>query len=278
MNADAGCAPRPVVKQYGEMRTGTNALRLLLATTFPTAEVLMHTLGDKHSGPVDLRQLREQLARGSRADHVVALDEATFVDRPAATTRLDDARQRRYVAEREDLLSRALVTRTLAIAISVRDPFSWICSLATMRGWMTFPSTQHFRGRPASSEIGSLVADACRAANSRYRAWLAVARTASLPTVVVMLESLVSRQQTVVDEFCALLGIPAVDSDRTIGRALPTHWDHEPTRAHRVPVTTQDLYRRRLPEAIHDVVSSEIDWELFGQLGYDKDESRNLNG
>jgi hypothetical protein len=45
------------IKQYGEMRTGTNLLRLCLQETFDDAVVFMHVLGDKHSPPALFRAI-----------------------------------------------------------------------------------------------------------------------------------------------------------------------------------------------------------------------------
>jgi hypothetical protein len=49
------------LKQYGERRTGTNALRALIAANYADVAVLMHILGDKHSPPADLDAIRSEV-------------------------------------------------------------------------------------------------------------------------------------------------------------------------------------------------------------------------
>jgi hypothetical protein len=76
------------LKQYGERRTGTNALRALIAANFPNVVVLMHLLGNKHSPPVALDALWHEV-QGSDDAAFELVSRATF-DAPSLTTVRND--------------------------------------------------------------------------------------------------------------------------------------------------------------------------------------------
>jgi len=140
-----------IVKQYGEMRTGTNLVRALRS---PHGRVLMHILGDKHSPPVDFDSLWEE-AQSADDPARWFVHEATF-RAPSATTSRDDVQQLQLVDEIAHEVADAYATRSLRYVVSIKDPYAWAASIMRMRTpWRDFHT-------------------ACRDFNTRYAAWLAL--------------------------------------------------------------------------------------------------------
>lgn len=250
-------SPPVVLKQYGQMRTGTNLLRALLMTNHPATRVLMHVLGDKHSLPLDLAMFwkRSQSA-------IEFVKEATFAAPSATTTQLDD-RQLPFIGHIARTVADAYAFGSLGFLISIKNPYAWIVSMTRIhRRWADGEGT-------LLPHCIDDVADACHSFNERYAAWLVLK-----PRAVVRHEDLVVNPLRVLRELESRFSLPPTDVQVVpLGRVLPAHWDYSPIdvelKTFDVDYHTERRYLARLPETHRQVITDTIDWKLFAPLGYE---------
>jgi hypothetical protein len=252
------------LKQYGERRTGTNYLRALLLTNYPSVTVLMHVLGDKHSPPVRLNDIwREALQTEDPANEFVR--RSTWAA-PALSTRQRDRDQLRYMSRIADPLCGAYLRGEIGFLISVRDPYAWIESLARSQGWRR-------RGDSIPGTCAQLVEHECRVFNQRYKAWLDLHARLQSQSSVVRFEDLLRESKTILSRIAAHWRLE-MSPDRVMeppGPVWPAWWDHTP-----VQYGSEPFHRERrlnenpacLPVELKDVVARTIDWELFQPFGY----------
>jgi hypothetical protein len=252
-----------VLKQYGEKRTGTNLLRYCLTQNAPNVLVLVHVLGGKHSPPVDLADVWKGTEGTSRREQ--AFVETATQKRPAETTRAGDSSQAEYLRMWGPTIGRAYTEQQLRFAISIKDPYAWIVSVRRIEKW-------------PSADDASSIALACRRFNRRYREWAELKTIHHDRVRVIRYEELLRDLPGTMNGFIAWLGLSNQSASWAVPSTamVPTHWDDAPTRpADDVPFDpeyyTTRRYLERLSPVARAVVRAEIDWGLFGDLGYDRD-------
>jgi hypothetical protein len=256
------------LKQYGERRTGTNALRALIAANFPNVVVLMHLLGDKHSPPVALDALwREVQWRDDAAFELVS--RATF-DAPSLTTVRNDRRQLAEVRRWAAPVAEAHANGTLGWVISIRDPYAWALSVARFLGWAT--------RRVLPDGRADDVRAACARFNESYAAWLALAESR---TLVVRHEDLVRDPEAVVRTLAQKFGCERAPEFVAVDRVVePAIWDGMAMPTQMLPYDREHYagegHVSGLPALHRDVVTETIDWELVRPFGYAPRDSARL--
>jgi glycosyltransferase involved in cell wall biosynthesis len=257
--------PRPgqsvtIVKQYGEKRTGTNLLQYCLEKHCPDVLMLVHVLGGKHSPPVDLSAVWNEMT--GQPDPARSFVKAATDRRPAETTRRGDAGQETFTNAWAPAIGHAYTAGHLRFAVSIKNPYAWIVSLRRIEHW------------PVGDDATS-VAMACRRFNRRYREWLGLESTYPGRVRIVRYEGLLANFPATMDAFVGWLGVagPAGDWTRPQEPLVPTHWDHLPTRPDRGILFDPTYYldHRYLDELsakTRSVIRAEIDWDLLLGLGY----------
>ncbi|HET7433676.1 MAG TPA: hypothetical protein VFN10_03070 [Thermoanaerobaculia bacterium] len=244
------------LKQYGERRTGTNALRALIAANFEDVIVLMHILGDKHSPPVDLDGLWREVQDADDAPWQF-ISRATL-DRPSLTTRSDNAWQSAEMRRHAAPLAQAFAAGAFGYVISIKNPYAWAVSIAKFTNWSRAVATERLR-------------EACRVFNDCYRAWLPLLERG--PALLIRHEDLIRDTEGVLDRLGRTFGIRRSATFRPIEKlALPADWDDGPLPIGRSRFDAGRYLREEYLQALsppqRDVVTSTMDWELLGRFGY----------
>lgn len=250
------------VKQYGERRTGTNLLRMLLMANYHT-EVLMHILGDKHSPPVPFDDYwNEAQCEPSPARTFTC--RATF-SAPSATTSALSLSQIAEARRFEVPIAGAFARDELRFVISIRDPYAWAASLGWFLDWAQ-------RGEPLPDECAEELRIACLHFNQRYESWLALAERLPSRTFFVRYEDLVADPEAVCTRLAQACGL-ARRSRRwrtPEQRVLPAFWDNDPEpRLGGKFESVNDrerACRSYLSAACREVVAQTIDWTLVERI------------
>lgn len=255
---------RRFVKQYGERRTGTNLLRLLLASQFSRLEVLMHTLGHKHRPAPDEDQLHAAATAGgqwlveiSRRYHPRRWEQGV-------------AQREAYLAVIEPELKRALLAKRLIYLVSIKDPYAWAGSRLKQWGWR--PEKRY---GAVESRLLDRLEPALDFFNSNYANWLALVQRHPDRSRVIPYEALLQQPGEVMRGLAQHFGFsPAVTADDALveGVVLPSEWDNCVPRAHFVPFDpshyTERRYMQELTPAMIRLVRRKIDWKLLAPVGY----------
>lgn len=250
------------IKQYGAERTGTNVLRLLLKKRFTDVEVLMHTLGDKHSPAADYDALA--LALEQSHDPFEEIDWTTQAH-PARTTDFTDPSQTDYVRAVSGELASAILENRLLFFVSIKEPYSWVYS---------FIKFQRMEADAWTGKHYLFLARACKDFNRRYASWLGLIDKLPERTYLVRFEDLIANPEgmavAIRDKF-------HFQEDGTVGFHLdkvvnPTHWDDAEQSVDAVDFDREFYascaYRRHLTPQIVQVVRNSIDWTLMERFGY----------
>jgi len=259
------------IKQYGERRTGTNYLRALLKANYTNVVPLMHVLGDKHSPPVALDELWQDLRDEPDAAWRL-VTEATF-RAPAYTTVPEDPDQLAHMRSLADPLADAVVSGSLAFVLSTKHPFPWIASVAKFHGWFV-PARGGLRMHPRFT--GHLI-EACKLYNIRHQSWLDHAVRYRSRSAIVRHEDLLADALSVLRTLANQFGLHQAAQelqDLELAAAAP-FWDHLPITFRQMPFDPE-FYRRRdynsrLNQDLWDIVTRLIDWNLVSRLGYSAD-------
>jgi hypothetical protein len=249
------------VKQYGEYRTGANALRALLLENFDNAVVLMHVLGDKHSRPADFGSLARGLAEPGADAHRIILEAAR--SRPGGFSLAENFYQIFFVRAVAGPVAAALADGSLRVAVSVRHPYPWL--EAVLRFW-NWPAQDH-PDAWVRSEATGFARRLCERFNGHYAAWLAVAANPATRAIEVRAEDLIECPERVTTCAANCLGLHARRNSfaRLRGSVLPSPWDHFPPcyerrRRHARP--------RELAPSLREIAEELIEWTALAALGY----------
>lgn len=249
------------IKQYGEKRTGTNLLKLLITTRFSGVMVLMHILGDKHSPPLPLRKIFERATQA----HAAPSEFATIAtrERPAETTSEEDREQHLFLRAVATEVGNAYATDALRFVVSLRHPYAWLASLRRFERW-------------ASPVSAATVVGACERFNRHYAAWLALRGEYGSQVAVVAYEDLLicatgtlsrlARQLDLREIGCEPVALPE-------DHVIPTFWDDLPTRTAsgvRFDSCSDGDGRdwKELSSQIRKTVAETIDWRQLAEFGY----------
>ena len=252
------------VKQYGEIRTGTNYLRALIQRNYPDVHVLSYILGNKHSPPVPFDSIREQATQtDDPAFNFVST--ATFARRGGASHPKDPT-QHAELTRRAPHIARAYADGTLGFLVTIKDPYAWVVSAAKFNGWI--------RGDEQLQDWSmELMREACLGYNRNYREWFSFVRAHNSHARLIRYEDLLADPEQVMSDIAVQFGWRRSGSFETIPAVVePTQWDHLPVVE--APDTFQPAYYfncdylQRLPAAQMQVIGDIIDWDLLRDYGY----------
>jgi hypothetical protein len=256
------------IKQYGEMRTGTNVMRALITRNFENVFVLMHILGDKHSAPIDLRGLHEELRE--RDDPAWQFVFTSTYRAPSETTYRGNFLQLRFLKALSIPLYTAFREERLFYVLSIKNPYRWASSILTYRGW---PSSLREGSLEHELAMGFL-ADACQRFNKKYRAWLALGESVASRFIIVHSENL---ERNCSDQLAYLEDTIGVRKRSREFLAIDRHvmatpWDFIKSRANDDWFDfTRQTPTVRLTRSLHELVTSSIDWILMSRFGYESE-------
>jgi len=258
-----------IIKQYGEYRTGSNALRALLVENFDNVLVLMHILGDKHHDAIDFTSLADSLGVDG-VDSCRSILNCSWA-RPGGVTRPENFSQLAFVRAFADDVAASVRSGGLRVVLTVRHPLSWI--EAVMRFW-EWPA--QVTGDPwLDAEGGMLARGLCRRFNARYTAWSKMIDELQERVHVVPFELLEADWRAVVVSLARAFplhlrrGSP-VNSGLTV---QPSAWDNVP------PCYSKSKHRKRAATRHHvraelaAIVNDSIDWGLLVRFGYSREQS-----
>jgi hypothetical protein len=252
-----------IVKQYGEMRTGTNVLRERVMRSWEDVLMLMHVLGDKHSTPAPFADIWHQVRKGT-LDRLQFAAQATKA-RPAITTDALNEHQVSFVRRWASPIADAYQQGTLKFVISIRSPAVWLVSLRRFE-------TVMLQAAPIPASV------AAKRFTAHYRAWIDCAESHNFTWVVVRHEDLMADCDTCMRRLRAALSLPPI-ALATI--ALPTKeinpcvWDDcEITFAHNVAFPAREQRSSKALSANdRHALRTGIDWGLMAALGYSASET-----
>lgn len=254
------------VKQYGEIRTGTNYLRALIQRNYPAVHVLSYILGNKHAPPVPFDSIREQVA-GTDDPAFNFVSAATYVQRGGAS-HPRDLTQREELARRAPHIARAYANGALGFLVTIKDPYAWVVSAARFNGWI--------RGdEPLQEWSMEFMREACLGYNRNYRAWISFVRAHESHARLIRYEDLLADPEQAMSDIARQFGWRRSGSFETIAAVVePTQWDHLPVVE--APDTFQPSYYangeylHRLPEPHLRVIGDLMDWDLLREFGYER--------
>lgn len=252
-------SPRVFLKQYGERRTGTNFLRVILLLNYRRVTPLMHVLGDKHSAPVDWEEVLRRTSGQPDAD-AAFVREATLA-MPAENTLPGHPERAAYMQRLAEPLARAVRQGRVGFLVSIKHPLVWAGSYAKYQKWC--------------HEVEGKLRAACRDFNQRHRAWWRLVDEHPERTFVVPHERLCAEPLRVLAELERKFGLRRRRWKRVFPRneVNPTVWDHDPPHYGAYPFSrrfySEQRYKDLLVPEIRRVVEETIDWGLMRRFGYD---------
>lgn len=250
------------IKQYGAERTGTNVLRLLLKKRFTNIEVLMHTLGDKHSPPVDYDSLANNLRQPY--DPYEEIYWATLCN-PSLTTDLTDQAQAEYTRAISRDLARAILENLLFFSISIKNPYSWVYSIL---------KHQHLLSGQLVGKHYLYLVKLCKNFNRRYASWMSLFDKFPEKTCIIRFEDLINNPEDLAISIREIFHLQEVSETPFISHEIinPTHWDNSvisvDTESFDRDFYTSHAYYEFLTPAVVEVVHDSIDWTLMERYGY----------
>lgn len=256
------------LKQYGAKRTGTNYLRWLLQSNYNAADVvpLMHILGDKHSPPPPLDDLWHAAQR--EPDPAFAFAMNATVAAPAVSTEPHNPNQRNEVRRLATPLAQAFREGALGFLISIKDPYSWIVSVARYYEWTDRVSI-------LGPHLSHALTTQCRIYNGCYQAWLDLVKFNPQRCSVIRYEDLYADPARILDDIDAKFSLRRSDeaSLHLQDEADMVWWDQHAAQRTGIRFDRayydQKRYLSRLSPAIRNVVTRTIDWDLVAPLGYE---------
>lgn len=254
-----------IIKQYGEIRTGTNFLRALIQRNYPDIQVLSYILGGKHAPPVPFDRIwaEAQQKEGDAAFNFVST--ATYSQRGGAS-HPKDRTQHEELTRRAPQIAMAYESGSLGFLVSIKDPYAWVVSAARFNGWI--------RGNEQLSDWSyELMRDACLGYNRNYRDWLTFIQTQQPRARLVRYEDLLADPERELTKIAVQFGWQQI-IDFEAGTAVvePTPWDHLPINEaadNFNPVFyAEERYLQQLPAKQMRLINELMDWDLLRHLGY----------
>ena len=255
-----------VVKQYGELRTGTNYVRALLQQNYPNTLVLTYILGDKHSPPVAFDAIWDEVRHLPDPDLEFARRATYAVRGPASQD--GDRTQLAEIRKRAAAVAAAYRDRSMRFLVTIKDPCAWIVSVARFQQWV------HRDDETLHDWDCDRVREMCFRYNAHYASWRELVDANPERARMIRFEDLLTDAEQVFTGVERLLGLTRpkafVDLAETVE---PTVWDHLPV----LKSTAQfdDSYysgrrylERLLPEH-RAIIASTIDWETLSPFGYE---------
>ncbi len=254
-----------MVKQYGEIRTGTNYLRALIQRNFPDVQVLSYILGSKHLPPAPFAEIWEETQQAGSDTAFDFVATATYSRRGGAS-HPKDRTQQEELRQRAPRIATAYETGALGFLVSIKHPYAWVVSAARFNGWLRDDGKIHDCFRDA-------LKDACLGYNRNYRSWLELAQAHRPRTCIVRYEELLADPGRVVGEMAAQFGWNPCEVFTAVPAIVePTPWDHLPVaeaaESFRPEYYSGGEYLRHLPPEQLQLIDALMDWDLMRELGY----------
>lgn len=255
------------IKQYGEIRTGTNYLRALIQRNYPDIHVLSYILGDKHSPPVPFDAIWEEAQQTGTDAAFNFVSTATFTRRGGAS-HPKDLTQREELSRRAPHIARAYSTGALGFLITIKDPYAWIVSAAKFKQWI--------RGDAQLQDWAlEMMQEACLAYNRNYKEWISFVQANQPRARLIRYEDLLADPGLEMAKIASQFDWCLAGSFENYSAVIePTCWDHLPV------VEAEDSFRpayyhnreylKHLQTAHIQVINSLMEWDLLREYGYAK--------
>lgn len=253
------------VKQYGEIRTGTNYLRALIQRNYPDVHVLSYILGDKHSPPVPFDTIWEAAQQTGSDAACNFVSTATFTQRGGAS-HPRDLTQSEELTRRAPHIARAYAAGQLGFLVTIKGPYPWVVSVARFKGWIH-----------GDEQLGDwsleFLQEACLGYNRNYRAWRLFVQGQHQKARLIRYEDLLADPEQVLTEIAGQFGWQRSSSFEPITSVVePTQWDHLPVNEAAENFSPEyyaaEMYLQQLPVKQMRLINKLVDWDLLHDLGY----------
>ncbi len=260
-------APLTVVKQYGEYRTGSNALRALVLENFDNALVLMHLLGDKHHDAADYENLAKALS-GCGTDQLSAILDATWA-RHGGLTRPENFRQLAFARAFYKPVASSITDGTLRALLTVRHPLTWVEAVMRFWEWPAQPAADPW----LKGQWIGLANRLCRRFNVRYAGWLKLREKFGGRAIIVPFEAIEADWSGVVESLASAfpLHLRRGHPVKSARRVEPSPWANAPPCYSKAKQRRHASTRPRVHPELEEIVNREIDWGLLERLGYTRE-------
>lgn len=253
------------VKQYGEIRTGTNYLRALIQRNYPDIHVLSYILGNKHAPPVPFDSIWSEAQHAGTDAEFNFVSTATFTQRGGAS-HPKDRTQNEELTRRAPQIAKAYATGALGFLVTIKDPYAWVVSAAKFNGWI--------RGDEQLRDWSiDMMRDACLGFNRNYREWSSFVQTHQPRAQLIRYEDLLADPEQMMTKIAGEFGWSRTGTFDPIAAVIePTQWDHLPINeapeTFRPDYYVNKEYLQRLPETQMQLIDELMDWDLLRELGY----------
>lgn len=253
------------IKQYGEIRTGTNYLRALIQRNYPDIHVLSYILGGKHAPPVPFDTLWQEAQQAESDIAFNFVSTATYSHRGGAS-HPGDLTQREELIRRAPHIARDYASGSLGFLVSIKDPYAWVVSAARFNGWI--------RGDEQLSDWSmDMMQNACLGYNRNCRVWIALVKAQQPKARLVRYEDLLADPEKEMTEIAAQFGWQLSSRFEPVTAVIePTQWDHLPVNEaaerFRPDYYSDKEYLQQLPDKQMQLIGDLIDWGLLRDLGY----------
>jgi hypothetical protein len=259
---------RPILKQYGEKRTGTNYLRNLLSQ-WTEALVLMHALGDKHSVQSDWQSIWEQ-AQNSNEPAFNFVFKCTY-QKPSATSSPYDSDQIAYLKKIAAEVYEAKLANQIGILVSIKNPYAWAVSILRFHGYFDHNIRNYF---PEDRWLRFLKYQ-CSLFNEHYQNWL------SLPAFYPGRVSFIPYEELLANPHGCMMRIAeeqgfSVEPQQMASLNTKFNaalWDHLPSEGMVEKVFDKNFYVQQqyldtLSPRQAECIRSHINWQQLKRFGY----------
>lgn len=255
------------IKQYGEIRTGTNYLRALIMRNYPDVQMLSYILGSKHLPPAPFDAIWDASRQAGDTAAFDFVSSATYSRRGGAS-HPGDPTQRAELVRRAPAIAQAYVTNSLGFLVTIKHPYAWVVSAAQFLGWVC-----------GDERIGDwsleLMKEACQNYTRKYRAWSELVREHGSRARLIRYEDLMVEPEQVLGKIAEQFRWRRATRFSAVSAVIePTHWDHLPVmeaeETFRPEYYRNAEYLDRLSATHLRLIDQLMDWELLGSLGYDK--------
>lgn len=253
------------VKQYGEIRTGTNYLRALIQRNFPYIFVLSYILGSKHLPPVKFDEIWAE-AQQSGADAALRFVSTTTYSQRGGASQPKDPTQHEELTRCAPQIAHTYASGTLGFLVTIKNPYAWVISAARFNGWIK-------GDEPLQDWSDELMRAACLGYNRNYRAWLSFIAANQQRAKLVRYEDLLADPERELTAIATQFGWRKPDSFATIPAVIePTQWDHLPVveadERFNPEFYANSEYLQLLSAKQLQMVNELLDWDLLREHGY----------
>lgn len=252
-------------KQYGARRSGTNYLRALLEQNIEHAIVLMHTLGDKHNIPVDLKKYLSAFP-----DDALGFVKAASDAIPAENSSSLSYEQLSYLTLHASALTNAVLNEKIHFLISIKNPYAWINSMFKNVAARRPEATETLKNK-----LHELIRQQCADYNNVYSKYWEHFKKHPHQTTIVRYEDLIENPDAIINNLLIRLNIPVCTNYTDVSTTVfPTDWDQVESKSQtgKQPFDRnyylEQRYMHDLDAGMISVLEEEIDWTTMHNYGY----------